>query len=85
MNTGFQDTHHTANDGLAAFWPFRGSLHVAEHVILFGDRVVNPLSLSLREQVLQILHSAHQGVSAMESRAHYCVLARHNKGHSGDA
>ncbi len=72
INTGFQDTHRTANDGLAAFWPFRESLHVAEDVILFGDRVVIPLSL--REQVLQILHSAHQGVSAMESRARTIVF-----------
>ena len=70
INTGFQDTHRTTNDGLATFWLFRESFHVAEdvaEVILFDDRVL--ITLSLWEQVLQILLSAHQDVSALESRA----------------
>ncbi len=74
INNGFQHTHRTTNDGLAAFWPFRESLHVVEDMIHFGDRVVIPLPLSLREQFLQILHSAHQGVSAMGSRARAIVF-----------
>ena len=70
--TGFGDAHRTANDGLAAFWQYRESLHVLDGVILFSDRVVIPSSL--RGEVLQTLHSAHQGVTSMESRARAIVF-----------
>ena len=41
-------------------------------VILYRDRVVVPRSL--RDKVHRILHSAHQGVSSIESRARYIVF-----------
>ena len=64
---GFPDDRRTANDDIAAFWTYRDSLNVTHRVILYRDRVVEPPSL--RDNVLRILHSAHQGVSFMESRA----------------
>jgi hypothetical protein len=70
--TGFGEAHRTANDGLAAFWQHRESLHVLDGVILFSDRVVIPASL--RGEVLRTLHSAHQGVTSMESRARAIVF-----------
>ena len=39
---------------------------------MYHDRVVVPPSL--RDKVLRILHSAHQGVSSMEPRARYIVF-----------
>ena len=41
-------------------------------VVLYCDRIVIPLSL--RRKVMSILHSAHQGVSAMERRARATVF-----------
>ena len=56
IQEGFPDDRRAANDDIAA-----------DRVILYRDRVVVPPSL--RDKVLRILHSAHQGVSSMESRA----------------
>ena len=51
---------------------FKNSLFLGQGVILYKDRVVVPKSL--RKCVLVNLHSAHQGVSAMESRAQAIVF-----------
>ena len=72
IEDGFQNAHRTANIKVSQFWPYRESLHVLDDVILYHDRVVIPTSL--RSRVLQILHSAHQGVSAMESRARAIIF-----------
>ena len=61
-----------ANDNIAASWTYRDSLNVTDGVILYRDRVVVPPSL--RDNVLQILNSAHQGVSFTESRARSIVF-----------
>ena len=60
------------NAGVSAFWTYRESLYISDGVIMYCDRAVIPASL--RDDVLQILHSAHQGVSSMESRARAIVF-----------
>ena len=50
----------------------RHDLHTVDGVILFKHRVVIPLSL--RQEVLAALHSAHQGVTSMLSRAEDSVF-----------
>ena len=72
IQEGFPDDRRAANDYIAAFWTYRDSLNVTDGVILYRDRVVIPPSL--RDKVLRILHSAHQGVSFMESRARSIVF-----------
>ena len=72
IQEGFPDDRRAANDDIAAFWTYRDSLNVTDGVILYRDRVVVPPSL--RDKVLRILHSAHQGVSSMESRARSIVF-----------
>ena len=52
---------------IAEFWDFRHSLNVTDGVVLYNDRIVVPSSL--RQRVLENLHSAHQGVTSMTSRA----------------
>ena len=47
-------------------------LMVSDGVLLYNDRVVIPPAL--RSKVLEILHAAHQGISAMESRARAIVF-----------
>ncbi|RUS69743.1 hypothetical protein EGW08_022491 [Elysia chlorotica] len=49
------------------FYQFRENLSTFDGVILYHDRVVVPPSL--RDKIIQTLHSAHQGVSQMLSRA----------------
>ena len=57
---------------IAPYMRFKDSLYLGPGVIFYKDRVVVPEAL--RKSVLINLHSAHQGVSAMESRAHAIVF-----------
>ena len=66
IEEGFPDTRRATNAGVSAFWTYRESLYISDGVIMYCDRAVIPASL--RDDALQILHSAHQGVSSMESR-----------------
>jgi hypothetical protein len=52
---------------LETLWPVCDSIYLQEGVLMYQDRVIIPPSL--RYQVLQHLHAAHQGTSAMEQRA----------------
>ena len=49
------------------FWAFRDDLAVIDGLVMYRKRIVIPESL--RERVLDNLHSAHQGVAGMISRA----------------
>lgn len=72
IDNGFTDVSRTTVPGIAPFWTYRESLYAIDGVILYEDRVVIPPSL--RDEVLSTLHSAHQGVSSMESRARAIVF-----------
>ena len=65
-----QESYQTDPE-LAAFWPLRESIYVTHGVLMYQDRVVIPPSL--RPQVLQHLHAAHQGTSTMEQRARMII------------
>ena len=52
---------------LKVFYPVRAHLSYQEPVILYKERVVVPLSLRL--EVLEVLHSGNGGVTSMTSRA----------------
>ena len=70
---GFNDHHQARNPELAVYWPLRHSLFVEDGVIIYNDRAVIPSNL--RDSCLStILHSAHQGVSGMESRARSLIF-----------
>eukprot|EP00111_Clytia_hemisphaerica_P012078 TCONS_00035495-protein len=71
VRSGFlQD--HANNQSVKPYWQFREALYELDGVILYNDRVVVPPSM--RQHVLQVLHSAHQGVSSMEARAREIVF-----------
>ena len=57
---------------LADFWRHRKALSVVDEVVMMGERIVIPPSL--RQEVLDHLHGAHQGVRAMTSRAQASVF-----------
>ena len=57
---------------IAEFYRFRDNLHTVDGVLLYNNRVIVPSSL--RAEVLSTLHSAHQGVTSMVSRAESSVF-----------
>lgn len=73
LENSFHDGDCTRHVKASQFWQYRDCLHVLEDLIMYRNRVVIPSSL--RGRVLQFLHSAHQGVSAMESRARAIVFS----------
>ena len=56
-----------APDEVKEYFRYREDLSVCDGLILFKSRVLVPRSL--RREVLECLHSAHQGVQGMKSRA----------------
>ena len=63
----FPSTKAELPSQLEKYWEFRKLLNVHDNVVLYSDRIIVPASL--RQQVLETLHSAHQGVSSMLARA----------------
>ena len=61
----------TCSSTMEEFWRHRDNLHLIDKVIMMGDRIVIPKSL--RPEVLQSLHAAHQGVTSMTERARCAV------------
>ena len=67
IEEGFPETRKTLPPELQQYHQFRDGLTSFDGVVLYRDRVVIPPAL--RSQVLHALHSAHQGVTQMCSRA----------------
>ena len=67
IQTGFPSSLKELDPVLYPFFRIRDSLFVGEGVLMYNDRVIIPETL--RTGIPDILHSAHQGVSCMESRA----------------
>lgn len=67
IENGFPENRNALPDDLRPYFQFREHLTSFDGVILYHDRIIIPRAL--RAAVLQALHSAHQGVSQMCSRA----------------
>lgn len=65
--SGFPLSKESLPINLQGFWKCKSDMCVIDGVVLFKKRIVIPSSL--RQEVLQSLHSAHQGVSGMNERA----------------
>ena len=72
IDAGFPDHRNDLPQALREFFQFRDDLFTFDGVILYKDRVVIPPSL--RHEILSALHSAHQGVTSMTSRAESSVF-----------
>ncbi len=68
IESGFQGEF----SNISSYLRHKDSLFIQDGVVMFQDRVIVPLSL--RPVVLDSLHSAHQGVSAMQLRAQSIVF-----------
>ncbi|KAL8569022.1 hypothetical protein ACOMHN_048270 [Nucella lapillus] len=72
IDDGFPAHRHDLPIELRPYFQFREHLTCFDGVILYHDRVLIPPKL--RENVLDALHSAHQGVTQMCSRAESSVF-----------
>ncbi|VDI45753.1 Hypothetical predicted protein [Mytilus galloprovincialis] len=76
IESGTPEFRHEFPPQLQEFFQFREHLYTIDGVIIYKDRIIIPPSL--RDEVLSALHAAHQGVTAMISRAESSVfLARY--------
>ena len=57
---------------LRSYFQFREDLSIVDGVVMYGDRIVVPPTL--RDQILETLHSAHQGTTSMTARAQASVF-----------
>ncbi len=65
-------TRHEWPESLREYFPFRDHLYTLDGVLMYKERVVIPLTL--RDNCIQALHSAHQGTSMMTARAESSVF-----------
>ena len=71
INCGFPQSKKDLPKEIRQFWEIREHLYAYEGVILYKDRIVIPPLLQSR--IVENLHSAHQGVTSMFSRAQASV------------
>ena len=64
---GFPTDSQQLSSELKPYFRIASSLYCVDGVILTGHRIIIPKSL--RQTILEALHAAHQGVSAMSARA----------------
>ena len=72
LTRAIRDNFERKYPGIESFARYKDALHLEDDVILYQDRVVVPSSL--RQVVLENLHSAHQGASSMNLRAQAIVF-----------
>ena len=64
---GFPKAKSDLPDSVSDFWEIREDLRYVDGVLVYKDRIVIPYLL--RKQIVDNLHSAHQGTTSMYSRA----------------
>lgn len=71
IKMAFPPTQAAMPANISDFWKQRDKLHVVDDVVMMGNRVLIPKSL--RAEVLESLHAAYQGATAMKDRARCSV------------
>ena len=72
IKQGMPEHRPEVPEPLKQYFQYREGLSTVDGVILYKDRIVVPPSL--RQEVLDALHSAHQGVTSMTARAETSVF-----------
>ena len=72
VDDGLPGSRYEMPPGLQEYHSLRDGLYTLDGVVLYNDGIVIPSSL--RSKVLEGLHSAHQGISSMTSRAEASVF-----------
>ena len=61
--SGFPRDSSQLTNTLRPFWKIHNDLYIADNLLMYGNRLVIPASL--RKEVLECLHAAHQGVAGI--------------------
>ena len=69
---GFPDSKTKMDLETQKFWNYRLNLTTNNNLLLYSDRLVVPNSL--KKEILEKLHGAHQGTRGMELRASCCFF-----------
>ena len=72
IEQGFPDLDEPLPPALRPYKRFKDDLYAVDGVALYGSRIIIPPAL--REDILDILHAAHQGVTSMLSMADSTVF-----------
>jgi hypothetical protein len=72
IKEGFPESKSHMPKEIASYWEFRHGLTWFDGGLMYMDRIVTPKKL--RSRIIENLHSAHQGTSAMCSRAMMTVF-----------
>ena len=72
IKSGFPESCHELPSALCEYHQFHDHLYTVDGVILYKSCTIIPPSL--RQHVLTVLHSAHQGVISMTARAETTVF-----------
>ena len=69
--SGFPGKSNDCSPNIQRYWNIRNDLSALGNLVLFGRRIIIPIRL--RKEILENLHSAHQGETGMKARATTCV------------
>ena len=72
IKDGFPKFKHLLPPPIREYHQFREHLYSSDSVVIYKDRIVNPPSL--RPTCLSALHAAHQGTSAMTTKAEASIF-----------
>ena len=67
INNGFPQNEHALPELIRPYWKLRESLSSFDGICIYDGRIIIPQAL--RKEVLDCLHSGHQGVAGMKARA----------------
>ncbi|CAB4017439.1 transposon Tf2-1 poly [Paramuricea clavata] len=68
---GWPDSIKKTQQAIKPYWNNRDDISIQEGVLLLGSRIIIPKSL--RQKILQKIHSGHQGMEKCKLRAKSCV------------
>ena len=72
IERGFPESRYDLHKDLRVYHEHKDALHVVDGVVCFKGRLVIPPVL--RQEVLDVIHAAHQGVSGMHNRVDQAVF-----------
>ena len=72
IESGMPESRNQMPVQIRDYFQFREDLYTIDGVAMYKDRIIIPTSL--RKNILDALHSAHQGISSMMSRAESSVF-----------
>ena len=72
LHAGFPTDARSLSASTRPYFPYSSAMYELDGVLMMSDRIVVPASL--RHNILQLLHAAHQGIDRMKSRASESVF-----------